>query len=286
MYYANTSLLKNSNDAFSRFLGMKIRVSVIIAVYNGERFIKQCIESLLNQSYMGYEIIVVDDGSTDTTCDIIKNINHDRLKVIHLDSNRGCSAARNLGAMEARGEYLAILDADDFALPERLEKQIRFLEMNPDHAMVGTWINLENENGSSQIVKNPMTDPEIRRIMSWCCPIANTALMIRTGVFREVGGFPEEFRHGEDYRLFAKVLRKYKAANLNDVLVVKRDRKDGLTFKLPAWKHAYYGLRHRIYSIETVQLPKYHYIYSIIASLGILLVRSFGLNRTALKKMD
>ncbi|MCK4248925.1 MAG: glycosyltransferase family 2 protein, partial [Candidatus Omnitrophica bacterium] len=114
---------------------MSIKVSVIIPVYNSEKFIRETIESVLNQTYYDFEIITVDDGSTDKSADIINSFNDKRISYVY-QKNQGISGARNTAISESKGEYIALLDHDDLWLPQKLEKQIPLLENNDKVGLV------------------------------------------------------------------------------------------------------------------------------------------------------
>jgi glycosyltransferase involved in cell wall biosynthesis len=263
----------------------KVKVSVIVAVYNGESFIQDCLNSLLDQTYKNFEVVFVNDASTDKTKEILERVKSDKIKVAHLDKNLGCATARNMGAKVAKGEYLAILDVDDCATPTRLDKQVRFLDGNPEYALIGSYIKLESTFGSTDIVKRPLTYEDLKNIASWNCPIANTSLMIRSKVFAEIRGYPDGFRHGEDYRIIVEVMRFSKVANLPEVLVIKRETGNGLTFGLSLWKHIWLGWNHRAYAIKKLGLTKDHYLKAVLACMGIFLVRIFKLNRESFKNI-
>ena len=259
------------------------KVSIIIAVYNGKGHIQACIESLLHQSFQNFEIIIVNDGSTDKTRDILDNIDDPRIFVNHLPVNQGVAKARNIGAKMARGKYLAVLDADDIALPDRLSIQVKFLDTHTDISLVGSYMRLESEMGNSNIVRRPETHLAIMQSMSAVCPIINTTVMMRKTAFDFVGGYPEAFSHGEDYRFFASIIKHFKAANIPELLVIKRETANGLTFRISPWQHFTLGISHRFFVVREANLPSYHYIKAIIASFGILLVRWLGLNRERFK---
>ena len=106
------------------------KVSVIIPMHNSSRHIKECIESVINQTYSSIEIIVVDDASTENSLEIVKSIKDDRIKVIELEQNMGAAKARNIGIEKASGEYICFLDADDYWVLDKLEKQVKFIEKN------------------------------------------------------------------------------------------------------------------------------------------------------------
>ena len=109
-----------------------VPISIVMCVYNGSKYISESIKSALNQSFKNFELIIINDGSTDTTEKIVKSFNDRRIRYYY-QKNQGAAASRNYGIKNSRGQYIAILDSDDICLPERLEKQYYFLENNPDY---------------------------------------------------------------------------------------------------------------------------------------------------------
>lgn len=106
-------------------------ISVIMTVYNGEKLLREAIDSILNQSYQEFELIIIDDGSTDSTLQIINSYHDPRIRLIENGQNRGQSYSRNLGIKQSQGEYIAIMDTDEIALPKRIETQYEYLKSNP-----------------------------------------------------------------------------------------------------------------------------------------------------------
>lgn len=129
-----------------------IKVSIIMTVYNGARFLREAIESCLAQSYANLELIIIDDGSNDTSLEIINSFKDDRIVLLINESNKGQSYSRNRGIKESTGEYIAIMDADDVAYPYRLEEQVKFLSQNKNIAIVGSYVSVINEKG--ELVKH------------------------------------------------------------------------------------------------------------------------------------
>jgi len=122
-------------------------VSVIMPSYNSERFIGSSILSIINQSFSSWELLIVDDASTDNTVDIIKSFNDPRIKVIKLNENKGNYHARNIGLENAKGKYIAMLDSDDISLPNRIQLQYNYLENNPELGAIGTSFFIIDEQG-------------------------------------------------------------------------------------------------------------------------------------------
>lgn len=122
-------------------------VSIIMPVYNAEKYIGQAIESVLNQTYRNIELLLIDDVPTDSTMEVVSRYCDDRIRIFHNSENRGIAYSRNVGLENARGDYIAILDDDDLATPKRIEMQVEFLENNPDIDFVGGKYQAIDENG-------------------------------------------------------------------------------------------------------------------------------------------
>ena len=142
-------------------------VSVVMPVYNGEKYVAEAIESILAQTFTDFEFIIVDDGSRDRSPEIISDYERrdDRIRFLAFEQNKGRAAAKNLGIEAATGQYIAGMDSDDVSLPQRLEKQVDFLRANPDIGVVGACAPLTDENlNPSPIIecrKNTLTLPTI-----------------------------------------------------------------------------------------------------------------------------
>lgn len=197
-------------------------VSVIMPLYNAERFVAEAIESILHQTYENLELIIVDDFSQDGSVDIVRNFasSDARIRLFHNDRNLGVAKTRNRAIREARGEYIACLDNDDVALPSRFEEQLRFLETHPDHALVASDLEIIDEYSRVVAVRvYPHSDGEIQCCLSRMNPIANPASMFRRSVFLELGGaYDESVCPVEDYEFVIRVARRFKIANLEQKL--------------------------------------------------------------------
>jgi len=163
-------------------------VSVFIPTYNREKYVFESVCSILNQSFKDFELIVVDDGSTDHTRDILASIKDERLKVYFNDKNMGIPYTRNRGIELASGEYFALLDSDDVATVDRLEKQVDFLNKHPDCAVVGGFIAIINQYSRvTRRVKFRYIKPDyIHSSMLFQCPLHNTTIMGRTSLFKNL----------------------------------------------------------------------------------------------------
>lgn len=199
------------------------RVTVVIPVHNRAHYIGSAVESVLAQTYPDFEIVVVDDGSTDATPDIVRGFADPRVRLERHETNLGIPAARNRGLDAARGEYIATLDSDDLAHPKRLERQVAFLDAHPDHAIVGSWETHRDHDGKSVIgVKRKPTDAaDVHAQLLFGGSVSNSTTMGRTAVLRRYG-YRKEFVVRQDYDLFVRVAEAHKIANLPEVLVIRR----------------------------------------------------------------
>ena len=198
-----------------------IRVSVIIPTYNRAWCLAEAIDAVLAQTYSDFELIVVDDGSTDDTVAILATY-ADKIRLFR-QANQGVSAARNLGIRKARGELLAFLDSDDLWQPEKLARQVSFFDRHPEAMICQTeeiWI----RRGVRVNPKNRHRKPSgwIFEPSLALCLVSPSAVMMRKELMEEMGGFDESLPACEDYDLWLRVSLRYPIHLIDDPLVVKR----------------------------------------------------------------
>ena len=198
------------------------KVSVLIATFNREHFIVETIESVKKQTFTDWEMIIVDDASTDNTERVVKDFigGDSRIKYFKNKINLGISKSRNRGLSFATGTYVAPLDSDDIWLDEnKLAKQVEFLDANPDYALIGGGI-MYIDKDSKPIRKTlyPIYDSVIRNIILQYNPFPHSTVMFRRSVALEVGSYGEEYKTCEDYDLWMKIGMKYKFTNMPKVL--------------------------------------------------------------------
>lgn len=206
-------------------------VSVILAVLNGESYIKIAIESILSQTYQNFEFIIVDDGSTDNTANIVRKFNDSRIKLIQQE-NKGLSASLNKAIELANGKYLARQDHDDISLPARLEKQVSFLEAHPEYAILGThsviWaVDTPSDRGH----KHPTDFATLHFKTLFDCFFVHSSVMMRKSVIDLVGPYTldKSRQPPEDFELWSRIIRNYKAANLGEPLLIYRELPSSIT---------------------------------------------------------
>ncbi|MTM11965.1 glycosyltransferase, partial [Turicibacter sanguinis] len=180
-------------------------VTVFIPVYNAEKYIQECLDSIVNQSYKNLDILIIDDGSTDSTANIIEKCKDTRIRLIRNNENKGIPYTRNKGLKELRGKYLAIMDADDIAIKTRIEEQVKFLEKNPDVLVVGSFFELYRRYFPKKI-KEYKNSEQIKIGLLFQSQIANPTAMIRTTVFDEYGiKYNEKCFVAQDYELWTQI---------------------------------------------------------------------------------
>lgn len=201
-------------------------VSVVIPVYNGERFIVAAVRSILAQTLRDLECIVVDDGSTDRTAELLaaEQAADPRLIVHRLPANAGFRAALNTGCALARGELVARMDADDVSLPQRLEQQVAFLQAHADVGAVGSAIQVIDEHGTPGRIKSyPTPSGLVAWSMIFFNSLAHPSVTMRRRVLEDAGFYPAGCAGGtEDYALFLDISRRSRLANLPGVLLQYR----------------------------------------------------------------
>jgi glycosyltransferase involved in cell wall biosynthesis len=201
-------------------------VSVLMPVYNAERYIEEALESVLNQTFENFEVITVNDGSTDGTLDILRRFEQQdaRIRVVSRP-NTGIVGALNDGLAVARGEFIARLDADDIALPERFSKQVDYLQNHPECVVVGSFVLLIDSDGNALHVMNLMqTHEEIDpvHIAGGAWQIVHPAVMIRKSAMEQIGGYRDGFPSAEDVDLFMRLAERGEVVNLPIVLTKYR----------------------------------------------------------------
>jgi glycosyltransferase involved in cell wall biosynthesis len=215
-------------------------------VYNAERYVSEAINSVLAQTFTDFEFIIIDDGSTDASADIITQYKDQRIRFIRKPRNEGLVSALNLGIELALGEYIARMDADDIALPERLEKQVAFLDSHPDVVVLGTkaWrIDPAGKIIESMVSVTRWEDVH-RYLRSGANRLIHSSVMMRTEIVRKIGGYREQFRHAEDFDLWLRILEHGKICNLPEKLMLYRSNSSGvrLTKILEAAHSAAYAI--------------------------------------------
>lgn len=207
------------------------KISVVMCVLNGEKFLQESIDSILNQTYCDFEFIIVNDGSTDRTTEILNDYTSKdlRIRILTNPRNMGVGYSRNIGNAAARGEYIAIMDADDRSLPERFARQVQFLDENHDVAVLGTSYVISKSDNSTKLMKRFNLPGLVRWNLIFYCALNNPSVMMRRSLISEEGFKYDEGIEGEDFEFFSKVSRNHKISNLEEPLLIYRWHDGNLT---------------------------------------------------------
>ena len=210
------------------------KVTVFIPVFNRESYIGDAIDSILTQTFTDFEILLIDDGSTDHSVDIIRSYTDSRIRLLCNDVNLGIPKTRNKGIENARGLYIAMLDSDDRAFPHRLEKQLVFLATHPEYAQVGSWCRMMDAQGHvlNKIKRQPASPDDVHAQMLFRCAMSNRSIMARTAILQEYG-YRNDFPRCQDYELHVRLAKKYKLGNIPECLVYGRIHQDQITGQTP-----------------------------------------------------
>ena len=209
---------------------MKPTVTVIIPTYNSAHFLRESLESVLNQTFKDYEVLVVDDGSQDNTRELLGH-NYPMVRYIHQEHS-GPATARNAGIKHAAGEFVAFLDADDIWLPTKLEKQIQHFRQNPPTACIFTEHAFFDSKGLCEPAgrkKNLLMKGDLVRNIFRHDGVATPTVMVRRTVLTEVGCFDEDLITAEDENLWMRIAMKHRIDLIDEVLALCRVREGSLT---------------------------------------------------------
>lgn len=208
-------------------------VSVIMPVFNTARYINEAIDSILNQTYENFEFIIIDDCSEDESVAIIEGYEDPRIKLIKNDRNLGISHTRNKGLAIAQGKYIAVFDSDDIAPKYRLEKQVSFLEKNPEFGLIGGAVQPINEEGeeTGSAWDYPADPEEVPVRLLFGNYFAQPAVMIRAKVLSDTEPYNPKFVTAGDYDLWVRLSRVTKVWNLPELMLYYRMHGSGITRK-------------------------------------------------------
>jgi glycosyltransferase involved in cell wall biosynthesis len=198
--------------------------------YNCGKYIESSVKSILNQTFKDFELIIIDDGSTDNTAEKVKSFNDSRIKYYRTE-NKGTSAALNYGLSLCKNEWVARIDADDLSVPRRLEIQIRFIEGNPEYDVVSSWsVYFREPDKILFLLKEPTEHLDIYDYFDLHNPINSSGLTYRKDIILKEC-YNETFKYNEDYELFYRIRDKIKFYNIPQFLVYTRVREDSKSYQ-------------------------------------------------------
>ena len=242
----------------------KSTVSVLMSVYNEEDYVAKAIVSVMTQTYKPFEFIIVDDGSTDKTADILKEAakRYPEIKIISKD-NSGLTKSLNFGLYHCTGDYIARLDGNDIALPERFKKQVEFLNNNPDYAVVGTWrIEFWEDGTPERKIRLPVTNSEIQRTLVKTSCFGHSTIMVRGNILREFR-YDKKFITSQDNNLWTIIGKYYKFHNIPEYLTRILRKEGSVTLSAPKWRTLKYTMIIRFQAYKNLDCPRWYIVYMI-----------------------
>jgi glycosyltransferase involved in cell wall biosynthesis len=208
------------------------RVTVLMSVYNGEEYLREAVDSILNQSFRDFEFLIINDGSTDSTKGIIESYDDPRIQLIDNGENIGLTRSLNRGLRLSRGEYIVRQDHDDVSMPERLERQVEFLDRHPEAVVVAS--NFQIINSENILIKVDYRRARDTALIAWRllfynCLAGHSQVMFRRKNILDLGGYSEEYAFSQDHNLWLRINEVGRISSIPDVLIKKREHEDSIT---------------------------------------------------------
>ena len=206
-------------------------VSVVMPVYNVEKYLKEAIDSILNQTYKNIELIIIDDCSMDHSREIIKSYNDTRIRAYFNTENLQQPRTRNKALKLANGKYIAVMDSDDISLPNRIEEEVKFMEANKNIDICGSFIKTFGGT-KSRLVRTPLLDEDFKIISMVTSPVAHSTVMFRHSSFEKYNiQYDIDYKYSQDFELWSRLIFEgAKFANIPKVLLYYRENPTGVTY--------------------------------------------------------
>ena len=260
-------------------------ISVIMSVYNAEKYLKEAVDSILNQTYKNFEFIIINDCSSDNSLLILQEYEkiHDNIILINNIQNLGLTKNLNLALKHANGKYIARMDADDISELDRFQKQVDFLESNTSIDILGTFSKNINEKGEITGTRStPITHKDIMKILPKLSPLSHPTVMFRKDSLEKIGFYNDKYKTSQDYDMWFRASRAgLKFYNIPEFLLKYRMNDDYIGRK--TFKFRWNDFKLRLEGYKNIQLPFYYYVYALIPLVLGVIPGSVYLQ---LKKMD
>lgn len=251
-------------------------ISVILPVYNAQDYLSEAIQSILNQSFTDFELIIINDCSTDKSLQIIDQFAKQDSRIIKINNrqNLKLSHSLNIGIAKSRGVYIARMDADDISLPNRFNLQVKFLDKHPKVGIVGGIMSIINAKGKLIGSRHyALTDQQIRHRIFQFSPFSHPLVMIRKSVLDQVGGYQHQYNPAEDYELYFRIGQVSQFANLNKVLlkyrVIPKSMTTGSTKKM---EYQTINIRRKYFNLPQYPHTIWLKLYNEIHLLSLLIL--------------
>jgi len=251
-----------------------------MTIYNHQDFLAQSINSIIKQKFKNWELIACENGSKDNSSNYLKKFKDKRIKKFFFKKNIGRTKCLNFALSKARGKYIAILDSDDIAHPQRLDKQVNYLIKKKKVALIGSWYSrIDKKNKVIKKINHEIKDDSLIRNMLFFNPIGHSTIMFRKSLTDELGVYPKKYKFMQDYAFFLKVYKKFKIEilpfNLTDCRVhhinSETNRVSNKTIIEKEWIKLLYWIE-KNFSLSFLERINYYFIY-IKLKLKILMKR-------------
>lgn len=204
------------------------KISVLLPVYNSELYIREAVDSILNQTFSDFEFIIIDDASTDKSVEIIQSYSDPRIQLIVKPKNSGYTDSLNYGLTIAKGEFIARMDSDDISLPTRFEKQLAFLEKNSNVAVCSSWITIFGNTAEPYVFEAPENPLDIKlTFLSYDC-VAHPAVMLRKSCLNNMN-YQKEYVPAEDYKLWSEMILNHDFYIIQESLLHYRQHEQNIS---------------------------------------------------------
>lgn len=240
-------------------------------VFNAQRFVKKAIQSVLDQTYKDFELIIIDDCSTDASRKMTQSFKDKRIIYTRNEENLGVTKSLNRALQIAKGEFIARLDADDIANPQRFTKQISFFNTHRNIGVVGSWVALVDEGGKFIGVKKyPLRYENIKRAAVLYNPLNHSSVMMRRSIIKRYGRYDEQLNGAEDYDLWLRILPYTKIENIPEPLINYRLVKQSVSFgAMQRVERAF--AKAKIKSVFVYHYPIWHFIFVVKSFISFLI---------------
>jgi glycosyltransferase involved in cell wall biosynthesis len=248
-------------------------ISVVMPAYNSERTILPAVDSILGQTCKDLELVIVDDASSDSTAAILASVTDPRVRVISSQKNLGPGAARRLGVSRARGEYIAVQDADDISYPERLAVQLGFMR---EHklALCGTWSYIVHQDGTKSEFRQTASPETIKKCIVASNMFIHTTVMFEKAAYEAVGGYDPRRFFAEDYDLYLRMIKRYRAGNVPRILAEYAAPDDDPDY---LWRETKATVSVRWNAILKYRYPLYNIIFTLTPLIAMLVPKKIKL---------
>ena len=263
----------------------KIRISVVMSAYNASKYIANAILSVLNQTFPWFELIIINDGSTDDTVKIIQSFTDHRI-VLLSQPHKGIAAALNNGIAKTRTDYIARFDADDICYPDRLEKQFQVLYSNPQYSIVGSAADYIDENGEFVFTYHPPASSyeEIQKSIKSKCPFIHSTVLCKKEAILKYGGYNNHAHTFEDHFLWLHVLKTEKGFNIQDPLIQVRLNPQSVTIDEKWRTKRFHKIRNATLLNEIINEKEGQELYRIICRQNSEKIKQSAYNSILAKK--